>query len=151
MTDAVNLEQPHIATAELDGRRFHAMLRIVFDGVEYVGRLWFADESWEDRELPDRGPFSGRTPDEVMAQAKRLTDEELRSRYGRALAEKRRFLGLRRVTEQVLSRIRYLNTLSVSMRTGRIEEADGLKEIEASIQQLHELVDSLAQVAGIEE
>jgi hypothetical protein len=151
MTDTVNLEQPHIATTEMDGRRFHAMLRIVHDGVEYVGRLWFADESWQDRELPDRGPFSGKSPEDVMAAAKRLTDEDLRARYRRALAEKRRFLGLRRTTDQILARIRYLNTLSVSMRTGRIDESDARKEIEASVAQLHELVDSLAQVAGVEE
>jgi len=151
MTDTVNLEQPHIATTEMDGRRFHAMLRIVYDGVEYVGRLWFADESWQDRELPDRGPFSGRSAEEVMAAARKLSDEELRTRYRRALSEKRRYLGLRRVTEQMLARIRYLNTLSVSMRTGRIEEAEALKEIDASIRQLHELVDSLAKVSGVEE
>jgi hypothetical protein len=151
MTDAVNLEQPHIATTEMDGRRFHAMLRIVFDGVEYVGRLWFADEAWQDRELPDRGPFSGRTPEEVLAAAKRLTDEELRMRYARALSEKRRFLGVRRVTDQILARIRYLNTLGLSMRTGKIEPSDAQKEIAASIAQLHELVDSLLEVAGTEE
>jgi hypothetical protein len=151
MTDTVNLEQPHIATTEMDGRRFHAMLRIVHDGVEYVGRLWFADEAWEDRELPDRGPFSGRTPEEVLAAAKRLTDDELRARYKRALAEKRRYLGLRRTTEQILTRIRYLNTLAVSIRGGKLEETDAQKEIAACIAQLHELVDSLASVAGIEE
>lgn len=151
MSETVNLEQPHIATTEMDGRRFHAMLRIVYDGVEYVGRLWFADESWQDRELPDRGPFSGRTAEEVVSAARRLTDEELRMRYRRALAEKRRYLGLRRVTEQILARIKYLNTLSVSTRTGRIEESDARKEVEASIAQLHELVDSIAEVAGLEE
>ena len=80
-----------------------------------------------------------------------LTDDELRMRYRRALAEKRRFLGLRRTTDQILARIRYLNTLSVSMRTGRIMESDARKEIEESIVHLHELVDSLSQVAGQEE
>lgn len=151
MTDSVSLEQPHIATTELDGHRFHAMLRIVFDGVEYVGRLWFADESWEDRELPDRGPFSGRTPEEVIAAARRLSDEDLRKRYLRALAEKRRYLGLRRTTEQILARIRYINTLAISIRSGRIEEADGMKEMQESTRQIHELVDTLARAAGIEE
>jgi hypothetical protein len=37
------------------------------------------------------------------------------------------------------------------MRTGKIEESDGRREVEASIRQLHELVDSLARVAGVEE
>ena len=86
-----------------------------------------------------------------MSAARRLTDDELRMRYRRALSEKRRYLGLRRATEQMLARIRYLNTLSVSMRTGRIEEAEAQREIEASIRQLHELVDSLAEVSGVEE
>jgi hypothetical protein len=29
--------------------------RVAFDGIRYVGRLWFADESWDDRGRPDRG------------------------------------------------------------------------------------------------
>lgn len=27
-------------------------VRVVFDGVEFVERLWFADESWDDLGLP---------------------------------------------------------------------------------------------------
>ena len=40
--------QPHIATLEYDGRRFNVTCRISFDGIEYVGHLWFADEAWDD-------------------------------------------------------------------------------------------------------
>ena len=64
--------QPHIATIENDGRRYNVSLRVVFDGVEYMGRLWFADESWDDLGLPDRGAFPGRTREECIALAERL-------------------------------------------------------------------------------
>ena len=65
------ITQPHIATIESDGRRYNVSCRVGFDGVEYVGRLWFADESWDDLGLPDRGALPGRTKDEVLVQAKR--------------------------------------------------------------------------------
>jgi hypothetical protein len=51
----------------------------------------------------------------------------------------------------MLARIRYLNTIAVSIRGGKLEPTDAQREIEACIAQLHELVDSLASVAGIEE
>jgi hypothetical protein len=69
--------QPHLGTIEYEGRRFNVSVRIVYDGIEYVGRLWFADESWEDLGIPDRGAVAGRTREEVLAGAKRLTPAEL--------------------------------------------------------------------------
>jgi hypothetical protein len=69
MTDH-DITQPHVATIEFEGRRYNVSVRIVFDGIEYVGRLWFSDESWEDQGLPDRGALPGRTRDEVIALAK---------------------------------------------------------------------------------
>src|SRR5256885_997613 len=93
--------QPHIATLEYDGRRFNVTCRVAFDGIEYVGRLWFADESWDDAGLPDRGAFPGRTREESLTLARRLTPQEILLRYRRALAEKRRFVGLRRATDEI--------------------------------------------------
>jgi len=79
--------QPHVGTIEHAGRRYNVSVRIVWDGIEYVGRLWFADEAWDDLGIPDRGAFPGRTREEVTAQTKRLTEPELIKRYKRALAE----------------------------------------------------------------
>jgi hypothetical protein len=57
---ADEIVQPHIATLDYDGRRYNVSCRIAFDGIEYVGRLWFADETWDDGGLPDRGALPGR-------------------------------------------------------------------------------------------
>lgn len=143
--------QPHIATIDHDGRRLDVSCRIAFDGIEYVGRLWFGETNFGDSGIPDRGAFPGRSRDEVLALAKRLSPPELALRYRRAVAERRRFHDLRRATEDVLSKIRYLNQVSISMRAGLLDEEGAAQEIEMTEKQLHDLVERLRFAAGIEE
>lgn len=142
--------QPHVTTIDYQGRKYNVSCRIAFDGIEYVGRLWFADEAWEDTGIPDRGALPGRNRDEVMALAKRLSAAELTLRYRRALAEKRRFIGLRKVTEEILSKIRYLNQVAISMRAGLLDVDGAAQEIDLTEKQLHELIDRLRSYAGVE-
>ena len=142
--------QPHIATIEHDGKRLDVTCRIAFDGIEYVGRLWFADVSLEDSGLMDRGGIPGRSREEVVAIAQRLSHPELALRYRRAVAERRRFFELRRVTDEILTRIRYLNQISISMRAGLLDQEGATQEIELTERQVHELVDQLRAAAGIE-
>lgn len=142
--------QPHITTFEHEGRRLLVSCRIGFDGVEYVGRLWFTDEKIPDSAMADRAALPGRTRDEVVALAERLTPPELAMRYRRATAERRRFFELRRVTEELLAKIRYLNQVSVSMRAGLLDEEGAAQELDLTERQLHELVDRLRFAAGVE-
>jgi hypothetical protein len=142
--------QPHVTTIEYQGRRYSVSCRIAFDGIEYVGRLWFADDAWDDTGIPDRGALPGRDRDEVLNLAKRLSPAELVLRYRRALAEKRRFVGLRKVTEEVLSKIRYLNQVAISMRAGLLDMDGAAQEIDLTEKQLHELIDRLKGYAGVE-
>jgi len=142
--------QPHVTTIDYQGRRYSVSCRIVFDGIEYVGRLWFADDAWDDNGIPDRGALPGRDRDEVLDLAKRLSPAELVLRYRRALAEKRRFVGLRKVTDEVLSKIRYLNQVAISMRAGLLDMDGAAQEIDLTEKQLHELIDRLKGYAGVE-
>ncbi len=145
------VSQPHIATIESDGRRYNVSVRVGYDGVEYVGRLWFADESWDDLGLPDRGALPGRTRDEVMTLAHRLTTDELIKRHRRALSEKRRFHGLRKATDEILAKIRFLNQVAISMRAGLLDVEGAAQEIDLTEKQLHGLIDRLSAFAGIED
>lgn len=145
------ITQPYIATIETDGRRYNVSVRIVYDGIEYVGRLWFADETWDDLGLPDRAALPGRSREEVIAFAKRLSPQELVKRHRRALAEKRRFIGLRKHTDEILAKIRYLNQVAVSMRAGLLDVEGAAQEIDLTEKQLHALIDALAEHAGREE
>lgn len=145
------ITQPYVATIETEGRRYNVSVRVVYDGIEYVGRLWFADETWDDLGLPDRGALPGRSREEVIAHAKRLSPPELVKRHRRALAEKRRFLGLRKHTDDILAKIRYLNQVAVSMRAGLLDVEGAAQEIDLTEKQLHALIDSLSEHAGKEE
>ena len=142
--------QPHLGTIDVDGSRFNVSCHIAFDGIEYVGRLWFADEAWDDVGTPDRGAIPGRSKDEVLQGAQALSPEDMEQRYRRALSEKRRFLGLRRCTDEVLAKIRYLNQVAISMRAGLLDVDGAAQEIDLTEKQLHELVSQLRVHAGVE-
>ena len=153
MTSSRTLSQayPHIGTIEHSGRRYAVTCRIAFDGIEYVGRLWFSDDDADDVGLPDRGAIPGRSRDAVLEQARRLTTHELGLRYRRALAEKRRFISLRRETDDILTKIRYLNQIALSVREGLLDEDGASQEIEVTERQLHESIQKLRHTAGVED
>ena len=145
-----DIAQPHLGTIEVDGERYHVSCHIAFDGIEYVGRLWFADESWEDIGTPDRGAIPGRTKEQVLQGAQQLTTDDMVQRYRRALSEKRRFHGLRKATDDVLAKIRYLTQVAISMRAGLLDVDGAAQEIDLTEKQLHELVAQLKMHAGVE-
>jgi hypothetical protein len=151
MSTLDDLAQTHLTTIELEGRRYNVTVRVTYDGVEYVGRLLFTDEAWDDEGVTDRGVLPGRTEEEVMALARRLRADELTLRFRRAVAEKRRFHELRHTTEEVLTRIRFLNQLAVSMRAGLLDVEGAAQEVDLTERQLHELVARLRAVVGVEE
>lgn len=142
--------QPHIATIEHDGRRLDITCRIAFDGVEYVGRLWFKDVEGHVADMPDRGAIPGRSREEIVAHAQQLSVPELALRFRRALAERRRFLELRRVTDEILTKIRYLNQVALSIQSGVLDHDSASQEFDVTERQLHDLVNQLRFSAGVE-
>lgn len=139
-----------LATIDVDDHRLRVTLHVSHDGVEYVGRLWFANTAWEDAGIPDRGLVPGRTEADVLVLARRLRPDELLQRYRRANAEKRRFHGLRQLTLELLARIRYLNQVAVSMRSGLLDVDAARQEIELTERQMVELVKQAKVLAGVE-
>ena len=87
----------------------------------------------------------------MLALAKRLTSDELVKRHRRALAEKRRFHGLRKATDEILAKIRYLNQVAISMRAGLLDVEGAAQEIDLTEKQLHALIDRLSSFAGVED
>ncbi|MEP7380442.1 MAG: hypothetical protein ABI910_02080 [Gemmatimonadota bacterium] len=142
-------EPVHITTVDVDGRRFNVTVAIEHDGVEHLGHLWFADEAWDDEGVRDHGSIPGQSPDDVLAHARLLSESDLALRYERAQAEKRRFHGLRRVTDDVLSHIRYLNKVATSMRAGLLDVEEAAAEIDETEQRLHAIVGQLRNFAGV--
>jgi hypothetical protein len=142
---------PYIGTIEELGRRYIVTCRVGFDGIEYVGRLWFAEEDWDDAGSPDRAAIPGGSREAVIELARKLTPHELGLRHRRALAEKRRFIKLRRVTDDVLTKIRYINQLAIAMRDGLLDAEGARQEIDLTEKQLHDCIERLRHSAGVED
>ncbi len=151
MSTMENTRNSHVTTIEVDGRRYNVSLEIGFDGIEYVGHVWFRDEAWDDDEgIRDHGTIPGRHREEVVDHALRIGEAELVQRYRRAIADKRRYHGLRKVTEEIIANIRYLNQVATSMRAGLLAIEEAAAELDSTEKRLHGLVDRLRNVAGVE-
>lgn len=141
----------HLATIDVDGALCDVFVRFAYDGLEHVGRLWFSGPAVGERPIPDHGGIPGRTVEEATQLAERFTPEDLLRRFYRARAEKRKYLQLRRSTEQVLEKIKYMNRVALSMRGGLLDPEGARQELDLIVKQLHELVDTLPLIAGLEE
>jgi len=145
-----SLTHTHVGSIEHLGRRYDVTCRVSHDGIEYVGRLWFNEEGTVESGLPDRGAIPGRTREDVLDYARRLTPRDLILRYRRAVSERRRYFKLRHETDEILAKIRYLNQISISVRRGLLDEAGANQEIDVTERQLHESIERLRHNAGIE-
>ena len=141
---------PQIGSIDFQGRRIAVSCRIGFDGVEYVGLLWFGPEDGSEVALPDRAAIPGRSRDDVMAYAQQLTPHELLVRHRRALAEKRRYKSLRRATEEIIAKVKYMNQIAISMRAGVIDVEGASQELILTEHQIMDVVARLKDYAGLE-
>ncbi len=134
--------QQHLSTIEMDGRPCAVSVRIAYDGIEYIGRLFFADPETGDG-IPDHGAIPGRTVEEAIEFARRLNLEDFTRRYHRARADKRRYTSLRKATDEMLMKIKYMNRVSINMRNGLLDNEGARQEIELIQKQLHDMIERL--------
>jgi hypothetical protein len=149
MEDFGVIQHP-VKTMEIDGKTYNVTVRLAYDGVEYIGRLWFADSSSDTIGIPDHGAVPGRTVEEAVELARRLTPDDLKRRCHRALAEKRRYIRLRRATEEIIINIKYMNRVAVNMRSGMLDAEGASQELALIQKQIEEIVKTLPSHAGIE-
>ena len=75
--------QQYLTTIEMDGKPCTVSVRIAYDGIEYIGRLFFADPETGEG-IPDHGAIPGRTVDEAVEFARRLTADDFTTARARA-------------------------------------------------------------------
>lgn len=139
-----------IRAITVDGEDYRVVLRIAFDGVEYVGRLWFVDSSDELLSFIDHGAIPGSTPEAAIAKAKQLSPADLDRRCHRALSERRRFAKLRAATDEMITQIKYLNRVVINLQNGMMDRDGGQKEIEIIQTKILKIVRSFPIHAGVE-
>lgn len=149
MPETGQVEELHLTALDIGGRSYNVTVSVEHDGIEHVGHLWFTDAEWEDGGLRDQGAIPGRSPEEVLQQSRKLSDQDLLLRFERAQAAQRRFHGLRSLTVQVLEDICYLNKVATSMRAGLLAVEEAAEEIDETEKRLHTMIDQLRHYAGV--
>jgi hypothetical protein len=143
-------EELFVSTVDVDGRTYDVTVVVAYDGIEHVGHLWFAESEWDEAEgVRDHAPLAGATPNDILTHARALSRDDLVRRYRRAVAERRRYHGLRQITQEVLAQIRYLNKVATSMRAGLLDVQEAASEIDSTERRLHEMVGQLRLFAGV--
>jgi len=149
MADFGVIQHP-VSIIDVEGKTYNVSLRLAYDGIEYIGRLWFVDAATDGIGIPDHGAVPGRSVEEALELARRLTADDLKRRCHRALAEKRRYIRLRRATEDILINIKYMNRVAINMRTGMLDADGASQELELIRRQIEEIVKTLPSHAGVE-
>ena len=145
-----NDDELFVTTTEIDGRAYSVTVKIDFDDIEYIGHLLFRDAEWEDDEgVRDYGTIPGRTREDIQKAAREYSNHELYLRHRRAVSHRRQFSGLRKLTQDVLAQIRYLNKVATSMRAGLLDVDEAATEIASTEERLHDMVGQLRLYAGV--
>jgi hypothetical protein len=139
-----------IRTITVDGQKFFVSLRVGYDGVEHVGRLLFTEASTEIA-YQDHGGVPGISALDAVRRAKEFSPNELEQRCHRAMSEKRRFGKLRRATDQMIEKIKYLNRVAIGLEKGVLEPESGKLELDQAQSELLDIVRSLRFHAGVED
>jgi hypothetical protein len=140
-----------IRVISVDGHTYRVTLRVGFDGVEHIGRLWFIDKVDSELAFLDHGAIPAATLEEAVGKARLFSPGELENRCHRALGEKRRFGKLRRATDEMINQIKYLNRVVISLQSGMLDREGGQAEIQQIQNQILEIVRSLPIHAGVED
>jgi hypothetical protein len=148
-SNSANTQHP-IRPITVDSRKYMVSLHLGYDGIEYIGRLWFGDIADPKQAFQDHGAIPGGTIDEAVRKASALTDSELEHRCHRALSEKRRFTRLRIATDKMIHQIKYLNRVVVNLQNGMIDRDGGHEEIAQIQKQILAIVKTFPIHAGVE-
>src|SRR5438552_734225 len=141
--------QGFVGYANVDGRQWRGLVRLrLEDAAGGGGRLWFSEAGgaggWDKEEL------LGRSPEELLRQARALPAAEIVRHFQESYDERRRYFALRALVDDFVDTARGLNRVAV--RAG-VDGAYGLattRELDRLQRQMQFLVAGMRQVAGQE-
>ncbi|HEU4564373.1 MAG TPA: hypothetical protein VFS05_06990 [Gemmatimonadaceae bacterium] len=139
-----------VPAMNIDGLWYDVSVQLWHDGTKYAGRVWFSGAGTGEGGMPGRRLFYGATRDEVLERVRELTEQDMRGQFRSAMVDRRRYLPLRALTDEILHNIRLLNRVAVEWRTGMAAPEPAEAEMRHIEERLHELVNGLRAVAGVE-
>ncbi len=128
--------------------KWRVMLRFHLELDGWRGRLWFAESG--GTEVWDKDELLGPTPEALLQRARSLPAEELILRFRASYAERRRFLGLRAVTDDLIEHVRALNRTALRAAARELDGPRAVRDIARLQERMHFLIDGMPDVAGEE-
>jgi hypothetical protein len=143
------MRQGFVGYANVAGLRWRVMLRLrLEDDVLWRGRLWFSESG--GTEVWDKEELFGRSPEELLRQARALAQDELIRRFSHSYGERRRYFALRALMDELMERGRALNRVTLRGAQGGVSSARAAVELDRLQLEMKGLVDGVRAVAGQE-
>ena len=143
------MRQGFVGYVHVDGLQWRVMLRLrLEDEAWWRGRLWFSEAG--GTEVWDKEEIFGRSPEELLRQARGFGAEDLVSRFRASYHERRRYFALRALMDDLIEKARALNRIAVREAAGEMDRERARAELDRIQQEMQQLVVGLREVAAKE-
>lgn len=143
------MRQGFVGYVHVDGLQWRVMLRLrLEDEAWWRGRLWFSEAG--GTEVWDKEEVFGRSPEELLRQARATSAEQLIGRFRASYDDRRRYFALRALVDELLEKARALNRIAVHAAAGEADPERARAELDRIQQEMHQLVAGLRDVAANE-
>ncbi|MGH7671961.1 MAG: hypothetical protein ACREMC_03610 [Gemmatimonadales bacterium] len=147
--DVQPMRQGFVGYVHVDGLQWRVMLRLrLEDEAWWRGRLWFSEAG--GTEVWDKEEIFGRSPEELVRQARGFGAEDLVGRFRASYDERRRYFALRALMDDFIEKARALNRIAVRAAAGETDPERARVKLDRIQQEMQQLVVGLREVAAKE-
>ncbi len=149
MTSVEPMRQGFVGYVNVEGLQWRVMLRLrLEDEAWWRGRLWFSEAG--GTEVWDKEEIFGRSPEEVLQQARGMAAEDLIGRFRASYDDRRRYFALRALMDELVEKARAMNRIAVRAAAGELERGRARTDLARLQQEMQQLVVGLREVAAKE-
>jgi len=143
------MRQGFVGYINVEGLQWRVMVRLrLEDEAWWRGRLWFSEAG--GTEVWDKEEIFGRSPEELLRQARGVPAEQLVGRLRASYDDRRRYFALRAIMDDLIEKARALNRIAVRAAAGESDVERSRAEMDRIQQEMQALVKGLREVAAKE-
>jgi hypothetical protein len=143
------MRQGFVGYINVEGLQWRVMLRLrLEDEAWWRGRLWYSEAG--GTEVWDKEEIFGRSPEELLRQARSVPAEELTGRFRASYDDRRRYFALRAIMDDLIEKARALNRIAVRAAAGEADPERARVDLDRIQNEMQALVAGLRQVAAKE-
>jgi hypothetical protein len=148
-SDSEPARQGFVGYIHVEGLQWRVMVRLrLEDEAWWRGRLWYSEAG--GTEVWDKEEIFGRSPEELLRQARSISAEELIGRFRASYDDRRRYFALRAIMDDLIEKARALNRIAVRSAAGEADPQRARADLDRIQQEMQALVAGLREVAAKE-